>query len=131
LSTFINYLCLDPNDGNITNISGGKIKETGSKYWTSHNIVFNNSIGFKGLLGGIREGCSFIDIGNRGYWWSSTEYDTFHSVFLFLFSDQGSALISSDLRRKGFLFVVSGINLLYNFEYLKKKKWGIHFFLKS
>jgi len=102
LSTFINYLCLHSNDGNITNISGGKNKETGTKYWTSPNNDVNNSSGFKGLPGGILEGCSFIDIGNRGYWWSSSEYDTFRSVFLFLISDQGSELISSDPRRKGF-----------------------------
>jgi uncharacterized protein (TIGR02145 family) len=101
-SSLINYLDPNANGGHNTNIAGGKMKETGTAHWTSPNTDATNSSGFKGLPGGIREGGSFIDIGNRGYCWSSSEYNTFRSVFLFLFYDQGSALISSDPRRNGF-----------------------------
>ena len=73
MSTFINYLWLDQSGGINTNVAGGKKKETGTTHWTSPNADATNSSGFKGLPRGNREGGSFIDIGNRGYWWSSTE----------------------------------------------------------
>ena len=50
-----------PTDGDCTTLttlvggetnSGGAIKETGTTYWTIHNTVATNSIGFMVLLGG-------------------------------------------------------------------------------
>jgi uncharacterized protein (TIGR02145 family) len=77
-STFINYL--DPNaDGGATtlNTAGGKLKSTGTQYWQSPNAYATNESGFSGLPGGFRgNAASFGYIGNRGYWWSSTENNT-------------------------------------------------------
>jgi hypothetical protein len=64
------------------------MKETCTTHWTSPNADATKSSCFKGLPGCIREGGSFIEIVNHGHWSSSTEYDTFRSVFLFLFYDQ-------------------------------------------
>ncbi|MFN5317775.1 MAG: FISUMP domain-containing protein, partial [Bacteroidia bacterium] len=36
-----------------------------------------NESGFNGLPGGYRDdGGAFVDVGENGNWWSSTEYDT-------------------------------------------------------
>lgn len=72
-STFINYLDSNSYGGNGTNIAGGKMKSTGTQYWTSPNTGATNESGFSGLPGGQR----FIDGpfyggGGGGNWWSST-----------------------------------------------------------
>lgn len=58
-------------------VAGGKLKETGTKHWTSPNTGATNSIGFTALPGGERnQRGTFVIIGNYGFWWSSTEYGT-------------------------------------------------------
>jgi uncharacterized protein (TIGR02145 family) len=58
------------------NIAGGKLKETGETHW-SGNISTNNENGFSGLPGGFRDGNGFFgNIGEVGFWWSSTEQDS-------------------------------------------------------
>ena len=53
-------------------IAGGKMKSTTG--WTAPNTGATNSSGFSGLPGGYRDGVgSFGNVGNSGYWWSSTE----------------------------------------------------------
>jgi uncharacterized protein (TIGR02145 family) len=49
------------------------MKETGTTHWTSTNTGATNESGFTGLPGGFRtyDG-TFAEIGNYGYWWSST-----------------------------------------------------------
>ncbi len=60
-----------------TNVAGGKMKETGTSHWNSPNTGSDNSSGFSALPGGTRSSStgSFYDKGNRGLWWSSTEYN--------------------------------------------------------
>ena len=54
--------------------AGGKLKETGTKHWSSLNPGADNGSGFTALPGGSRSGDgSFIYIGYYGFWWSSTE----------------------------------------------------------
>lgn len=54
-------------------VAGGKMKETGTTHWTSNTGATNES-GFTGLPGGFRSyGGAFAEIGNYGYWWSSSE----------------------------------------------------------
>ena len=54
-------------------MAGGNLKEIDS--WMSPNAGATNSTGFKALPGGSRGNRgSFLDIGIRGHWWSSTEH---------------------------------------------------------
>jgi uncharacterized protein (TIGR02145 family) len=59
-------------------VAGDKMKEAGLAHWFSPNTGATNESGFSGLPGGFRSsnGTLFIDIGNFGNWWSSTEYLT-------------------------------------------------------
>ena len=59
-------------------VAGGKMKSTGTQYWSSPNSGATNESGFSGLPGGFRDGFSgsFSYIGKNGYWWSSTEGST-------------------------------------------------------
>ena len=58
-------------------VAGGKMKSTGTQYWNSPNARATNESGFSGLPGGTRRyDGSFVQIGDKGYWWSSTEDDT-------------------------------------------------------
>ncbi len=60
-----------------TSVAGGKMKSTGTQYWTSPNTDATNESGFSGLPGGSRGlNGSFGSIGGIGYWWSSTEGST-------------------------------------------------------
>jgi uncharacterized protein (TIGR02145 family) len=57
--------------------AGGKMKATGTTLWTSPNTDATNSSGFTGLPGGGRDDDgTFNDIGNKGYWWSSSDGET-------------------------------------------------------
>lgn len=54
--------------------AGGAIKETGTLHWLSPNTGATNSTGFAGLPGGSRNDVgTFGNIGNVGYWWTSTK----------------------------------------------------------
>jgi uncharacterized protein (TIGR02145 family) len=58
-------------------VAGGKMKSTGTQYWSSPNTDATNESGFSGLPGGFRNGSvSFSSIGDYGTWWSTTEGDT-------------------------------------------------------
>lgn len=69
---------LDPNASGIgNNVAGGKMKSTGTTYWISPNTGATNEAGFSAQPGGICEwGSDFSNIGQFGYWWSSTIYQT-------------------------------------------------------
>ncbi len=56
-------------------LAGGKMKITGTQFWTSPNTSASNESGFSGLPGGFRNYAGeFFDIQITGRWWSSTEY---------------------------------------------------------
>jgi uncharacterized protein (TIGR02145 family) len=68
-----------------SNIAGGKMKETGTSHWNSPNTGAVNSCGFNGLPGGSRGNTgTFIDKGNIGRFWTSTEFDNSYSYFMSL-----------------------------------------------
>ena len=55
-------------------MAGGKLK--GKDKWMSPNTGATNATGFTALPGGSRGNLgSFMDVGLRGHWWSSTEND--------------------------------------------------------
>lgn len=56
--------------------AGGKLKETGTKHWSSPNEGATNESGFKALAGGGRSyDGTFYSISSYGYFWSSSEYN--------------------------------------------------------
>ncbi len=54
---------------------GGKMKEAGELHWDATNLGANNSSGFTGLPGGLRDNINknFQALGAGGYFWSSTQ----------------------------------------------------------
>jgi len=75
--------CIDPSaDTTCQSCSqsagaGGAMKETGTSHWLSPNAGATNSSGFAGLPGGYRDyNGTFLNVGDNGYWWSSTESTT-------------------------------------------------------
>lgn len=72
-------------------VAGGKLKETGTTHWISHNSEVTNESGFTGLPGGcVDSNGSFGDIGVDGYWWSNLDLstdDAWHRVLGYNFSN--------------------------------------------
>jgi len=84
-------------------IAGGKMKETGTAHWISPNTDATNSSGFTGLPGGYRGFYgTFNDIGNDGYWWSSSELDTTYAWNRGLSYYVGSAYRNANNKKDGF-----------------------------
>jgi uncharacterized protein (TIGR02145 family) len=55
-------------------IAGGKLKETGTKYWNYPNKGATNESGFSALPGGSRYfSGQFLQLGTLGFWWSTTK----------------------------------------------------------
>lgn len=58
-------------------VAGGQLKETGTTHWQSPNTHATNSSVFTALPSGDRRNDGpFYNIGDYGYWWSSTERNT-------------------------------------------------------
>jgi uncharacterized protein (TIGR02145 family) len=56
------------------NVSGGKLRETGSTHWEKPNTGATNSSGFTTLPAGYRNNHgAFANNGFFGFWWSATE----------------------------------------------------------
>ena len=54
-------------------VAGGKLKEAGTTHWNSPNTA-NNESGFTALPAGQRSWYGpFNDLGNYGYWWTTSE----------------------------------------------------------
>jgi len=71
-------------------IAGGKMKESGTSHWISPNTDATNSSGFTGLPGGYRNNNgTFGGIGAYGYWWSSSEIDTYYAWYRKLYYNYG------------------------------------------
>ena len=70
-TTLINFLDPNANGGNNDNITGGKMKSTGTQQWLSPNTDASNSSGFTGIPGGFCyiDGTFFFK-SKFGFWWS-------------------------------------------------------------
>lgn len=80
---------------------GEALKESGSRHWLESNENNTNASGFTALPGGYRTLFGgFGNIGNTGYWWTSTENVTgtaFYRSMYFSYSnvDRGSSNVKS------------------------------------
>jgi len=84
-------------------VAGGKMKEPGTTHWATPNTGASNESGFAGLPGGFRDYVGgFQDVGNRGYWWSSTEGGTSSAWGRALVSYDGSVYRGSHYKASGF-----------------------------
>ena len=70
-------------------VAGGKMKVAGTTRWTTPNTGATNESGFAGLPGGGRFNFgAFFDVGDFGYWWSSSENGTTYAwLRLLLYGD--------------------------------------------
>jgi uncharacterized protein (TIGR02145 family) len=84
-SVLINYLDPSAAGGANWNTAGGKMKSVGTfpagtGLWNTPNTSATNESGFSGLPAGYRDyggfNGAFSNVGNLGYWWSSTEDGT-------------------------------------------------------
>jgi uncharacterized protein (TIGR02145 family) len=67
--------------------TGGKLKEAGTTHWLSPNAGATNESGFKALPGGQRYTDGYFeDIGQNGYWWTSTGSNTEYALMRYLSS---------------------------------------------
>jgi uncharacterized protein (TIGR02145 family) len=56
-------------------VAGGKLKETGFAHWNSPNTGATNETGFTALPGGDHFPDTYENIGNYGFWWTSSSYN--------------------------------------------------------
>jgi len=97
-ATLISYLGGDAS-------AGGKLKESGSLHWNSPNTGATNESGFNALPAGWRDvfsSNSFIEFGNYGYWWSSTEVNPTNAIYRSIHFDSGAILKNNFDKRSGF-----------------------------
>ena len=85
-------------------VAGGKMKETGTTHWNSPNTGADNSSGFSALPGGHRNGDdgTFNYVGNNGFWFSSTEYNSSLAWYRGLSSNYASVYLSGSSKSNGF-----------------------------
>jgi uncharacterized protein (TIGR02145 family) len=105
-----------PSDGEWTtltdflggeSVAGGLMKSTATQPtpggWIVPNTGATNSSGFTGLPGGGRDsGGGFRDLGNFGYWWSSSDAGSGSAWSRFLVYYYASAYRGSSYPRNGF-----------------------------
>lgn len=71
-------------------VAGASMQETGTAHWPSPNTIATNLSGFTALPGGQRTQNIFSEIGQNGYWWSSTQINLANSFVRVLKSNDGN-----------------------------------------
>jgi uncharacterized protein (TIGR02145 family) len=79
-------------------VSGARLKETGTTHWTSPNYGATNSSGFSALPGGYRYSNGEFDyVSIYGEWWSSSENTISYAFFRYLsFADEKVAISTNN-----------------------------------
>jgi uncharacterized protein (TIGR02145 family) len=91
------------NGCNQSSIVGGAMKDIGTTHWASPNTGATNSSGFTGLPGGYRANYGPYDgIGNYGYWWSATQYNSAQSQYRYLYYPNSNVGRDFDYKTIGF-----------------------------
>jgi uncharacterized protein (TIGR02145 family) len=83
-------------------MAGAKLRETGTSHWLSPNDLTTNETCFSGIGAGQRHLSGsdiFCNIGQGGYWWTSTEC-TSSSAWNFLLSNSSASLTIQNLNSK-------------------------------
>lgn len=84
-------------------IAGGQMKEKGLYHWENPNEGATNQSGFTGLPGGYRSNKgSFKNVGNFGYWWSSTQFSDDKAYDHYLYYDSNGTFKFKDDKANGF-----------------------------
>ena len=84
-------------------VAGGKMKSTGTQYWSSINTGATNESGFSGLPGGNRNNYgTFNGIGSYGSWWSSMEDGTVSAWLRHLYYDSSNAYRNGTNKNLGY-----------------------------
>jgi uncharacterized protein (TIGR02145 family) len=84
------------------NNAGAKLKENGTKHWTSPNAGATNETGFKALPCGIINSTgSFFLIGIAGLWWSSGENSADDAWIRSIANNESKINVSLFLKRGG------------------------------
>ena len=95
--TLVDYL------GEIS-VAGGKMKEAGFEHWNSPNTGATNESGFTALPSGCRfnyDG-NFSCIGKYAFFWSSTEYFSYHALSKRLYYDDSEVGYYGEFKENGF-----------------------------
>jgi uncharacterized protein (TIGR02145 family) len=83
--------------------AGGKMKSHGTTHWNDPNTGANNASGFSGLPGGHRgSNGAFNNLGNNGYWWSTTELDSIYTRNRYLQYDKAEVFRHYGNNKGGF-----------------------------
>jgi uncharacterized protein (TIGR02145 family) len=98
-------LYLDPDRrlpwGAVSQIAGGKLKQSGFEFWTDPNSGATNETGFSALPGGMRGGDgSFVNLGLYGTWFMDNAYANFTMTYDFagVFMSEGRNEIGRSVR---------------------------------
>ena len=83
-------------------VAGGKLKETGTSHWLAPNEGATNETGFTAVPGSSRwyDG-QFPSLGNKAYWWSSTENGACCAFNMYIPNEAGSAAIYDGDKESG------------------------------
>ena len=89
--------------GGATSVAGGKMKSVGTTKWTTPNTSATNESGFSGLPAGYCDDTGpFFNIGNYGFWWSSSVYDSSKAWSRVMSSNLGTVTNPFNIKAGGF-----------------------------
>jgi uncharacterized protein (TIGR02145 family) len=86
-------------------IAGGKLKQTGNKFWDDPNYGATDKYDFKALPSGLRHVIKdgyFVGIGLKTVWWSTDELDKYSAYGRSISNSASDLFRYTDLKKVGF-----------------------------